>query len=64
MNTPTEDATPEHSPQAESLQEQASEEQAPSEHAQPGEHAVLALERFLPYRLSILSNHISQTISG
>lgn len=28
------------------------------------EHAVLELEHFLPYRLSILSNRISQTISG
>ena len=27
-------------------------------------HAQLELENFLPYRLSILSNHISQTISG
>ena len=30
----------------------------------PQEHAVLELEHFLPYRLSILSNRISQTISG
>lgn len=28
------------------------------------QHAVLELENFLPYRLSILSNRISQTISG
>jgi DNA-binding MarR family transcriptional regulator len=28
------------------------------------EHAVLELEHFLPYRLSVLSNRISQTISG
>ena len=27
------------------------------------EHAVLALERFLPYRLSVLSNRISQDIA-
>lgn len=27
-------------------------------------HAVLALERFLPYRLSVLSNRISHAISG
>ena len=38
-------------------------EDASREHA-PQEHAVLELEHFLPYRLSILSNHISQTISG
>jgi DNA-binding MarR family transcriptional regulator len=29
-----------------------------------GEHAVLELERFLPYRLSVLSNRISQTIAN
>ena len=28
------------------------------------EHAVLDLERFLPYRLSVLSNRISQTIAN
>lgn len=28
------------------------------------EHAVLELERFLPYRLSVLSNRISQTIAS
>lgn len=28
------------------------------------EHAVLDLERFLPYRLSVLSNRISQEIAG
>lgn len=28
------------------------------------DHAVLALERFLPYRLSVLSNRISHAISG
>lgn len=27
-------------------------------------HAVLELERFLPYRLSVLSNRVSQTIAG
>lgn len=27
------------------------------------QHAVLALERFLPYRLSVLSNRVSQTIA-
>lgn len=32
------------------------------EHAVP-EHAVLELERFLPYRLSVLSNRVSQTIA-
>jgi DNA-binding MarR family transcriptional regulator len=32
------------------------------EHAAP-EHAVLELERFLPYRLSVLSNRVSQTIA-
>jgi DNA-binding MarR family transcriptional regulator len=31
-------------------------------HAVP-EHAVLELERFLPYRLSVLSNRVSQTIA-
>jgi DNA-binding MarR family transcriptional regulator len=36
---------------------------APQERHVP-EHAVLELEHFLPYRLSILSNRISQTISG
>ena len=29
----------------------------------PGTHAVLDLEHFLPYRLSVLSNRISQTIA-
>ena len=53
MNTPTEDAS----------QNQAPQEPAPPE-VVPTEHAVLELENFLPYRLSILSNHISQTISG
>ncbi|MEO6104163.1 MAG: MarR family winged helix-turn-helix transcriptional regulator [Pseudoxanthomonas sp.] len=28
------------------------------------EHAVLELERFLPYRLSVLSNQVSQEIAG
>lgn len=28
-----------------------------------GAHEVLELERFLPYRLSVVSNHISQTIA-
>ena len=28
------------------------------------EHAVLELERFLPYRLSVLSNRVSQTIAN
>ena len=32
--------------------------------ADAGEHAVLALERFLPYRLSVLSNRISHAISS
>lgn len=32
--------------------------------ADPGEHAVLELERFLPYRLSVLSNRVSQTIAS
>ena len=27
------------------------------------EHEILELERFLPYRLSVVSNHISQTIA-
>lgn len=53
MNTPTENAS----------QEQIPQEHAPQEHT-PQKHAVLELEHFLPYRLSILSNHISQTISG
>ena len=48
----------ESSPQDQATPEQVNPEQAAQE------HAVLALERFLPYRLSILSNHISQTISG
>ena len=50
MTTPSQDAS-------------LSREQSPQQPAVP-EHAVLELERFLPYRLSILSNHISQTISG
>ena len=29
----------------------------------PGDHAVLELDRFLPYRLSVLSNRISQDIA-
>ena len=41
----------------------ASSPAAPQEQA-VHEHAVLELEHFLPYRLSILSNRISQTISG
>jgi DNA-binding MarR family transcriptional regulator len=36
---------------------------APAEHA-PLEHAPLELERFLPYRLSILSNTVSQAIAA
>lgn len=35
---------------------------APDPHADHG-HAVLELERFLPYRLSVLSNRVSQTIA-
>lgn len=31
--------------------------------AHPTEHAVLELEHFLPYRLSVLSNRVSQTIA-
>ena len=31
--------------------------------ASPPQHAVLELERFLPYRLSVLSNRVSQTIA-
>jgi DNA-binding MarR family transcriptional regulator len=31
--------------------------------ANPGEHARLELDRFLPYRLSVLSNRVSQTIA-
>jgi DNA-binding MarR family transcriptional regulator len=30
----------------------------------PPDHAVLELDRFLPYRLSVLSNRISQDIAG
>ncbi|MEE8059355.1 MAG: MarR family transcriptional regulator [Pseudomonadales bacterium] len=30
----------------------------------PAQHAILTLERFLPYRLSILSNSVSETIAG
>jgi len=41
---------------------------APELHARAesagSEHAVLELERFLPYRLSVLSNRISQTIAN
>ena len=32
--------------------------------ADAAEHEVLELERFLPYRLSVVSNHISQTIAN
>ena len=32
--------------------------------SQPQDHALLALERFLPYRLSVLSNRISHAISS
>ncbi len=32
--------------------------------AAPQDHAVLELERFLPYRLSVLSNRVSQTIAS
>lgn len=35
---------------------------AATEHTVP-EHAVLELERFLPYRLSVLSNRVSQSIA-
>ena len=58
MNTPTEDASQEHP-----LQERSAQKHTMPEPEVPV-HAVLELERFLPYRLSILSNHISQTISG
>ena len=59
MNDPTD--TPSSAPTP-SL-EHAALEHGGLEH--PGlEHAVLELEHFLPYRLSILSNRISQTISG
>jgi DNA-binding MarR family transcriptional regulator len=34
-----------------------------ADHASPS-HAVLELDRFLPYRLSVLSNRISQDIAG
>lgn len=34
-----------------------------SEHV-PSEHASWELDRFLPYRLSVLSNRVSQTIAG
>ena len=35
----------------------------PTDHADHG-HATLELEHFLPYRLSVLSNRVSETISG
>lgn len=35
----------------------------PSETDHAAEHAVLDLERFLPYRLSVLSNRVSQSIA-
>ena len=35
----------------------------PTDHADHG-HATLELEQFLPYRLSVLSNRVSETISG
>src|SRR3546814_2038524 len=35
----------------------------PSTAGTPPPHAVLDLERFLPYRLSVLSNRVSQTIA-
>ncbi|GAA3931989.1 MarR family winged helix-turn-helix transcriptional regulator [Luteimonas lutimaris] len=35
----------------------------PTAAAAPPQHAVLELERFLPYRLSVLSNRVSQTIA-
>jgi hypothetical protein len=41
----------------------ASDASNPSSGA-PKEHAHWELDRFLPYRLSILSNRISQTIAG
>jgi DNA-binding MarR family transcriptional regulator len=44
-------------------QADAGVESASGERAAP-EHAVLELERFLPYRLSVLSNRISQTIAN
>ena len=42
---------------------QASAPAAPAGRA-PAEHARLELDRFLPYRLSVLSNRVSQTIAG
>lgn len=51
MNNPTGTTSPVHQ-----------DDVAPTHDVQ--EHAVLELEHFLPYRLSILSNRISQTISG
>lgn len=35
----------------------------PTDATAPAAHAVLELERFLPYRLSVLSNRVSQTIA-
>ena len=37
--------------------------QRPRRASTGGRHEVLELERFLPYRLSVVSNHISQTIA-
>ncbi|MGH8031659.1 MAG: MarR family winged helix-turn-helix transcriptional regulator [Luteimonas sp.] len=41
----------------------SSEASAPDATARGVKHAVLELERFLPYRLSVLSNRVSQTIA-
>ncbi|MCY7312558.1 MAG: MarR family winged helix-turn-helix transcriptional regulator [Pseudoxanthomonas sp.] len=38
--------------------------QIPDQSAAQPDHARLDLEHFLPYRLSVLSNRVSQTISG
>lgn len=49
-------------PGAGASQADAGGNSAPGEHL--SEHAVLELERFLPYRFSVLSNRISQTIAN
>src|SRR5690554_6189371 len=43
---------------------QATADQRDDPDGNTGRHEILELERFLPYRLSVVSNHISQTIAN
>src|SRR5690554_789626 len=43
---------------------QATADQRDDPDGNTGRHEILELERFLPYRLSVVSNHISRTIAN